>query len=284
MDTAKIAESISGDKLYQQRARRALPLLVRQAQAMAPVYYSDLADELDMPNPRNLNFVLGSIGTAIETLSKEWAKPIPPIECLVINKSTGLPGEGVGWFITKTENFGSLPRRQQRSLVQDALRQVYAFPGWHDVLAALNVHPASTDFSHFVAKASTFRASGESDGHRRLKLFIAAHPEAVGLPKRIAPGATEYALPSGDTTDVLFVDQHDWIAVEVKSAASKVIDVTRGMFQCVKYRAVIEAVQAARSLRQSARAVLALEATLPRDLFALKNILGIEVIERIVPR
>lgn len=52
MDTAKIADPISGDKLYQERARLALPLLVRQAHAAAPVYYSALAAELGMPNAR----------------------------------------------------------------------------------------------------------------------------------------------------------------------------------------------------------------------------------------
>jgi len=62
METAKIAGPISGKRLYQERARAALPLLVRQGHAESPIYYSELAVELGMPNPRNLNFVLGSIG------------------------------------------------------------------------------------------------------------------------------------------------------------------------------------------------------------------------------
>jgi hypothetical protein len=66
--TAQIAEPIAGDKLYQHRARLALPLLVRQAEAGKPIIYSDLAEELGMPNPRNLNYPLGSIGSTIENL------------------------------------------------------------------------------------------------------------------------------------------------------------------------------------------------------------------------
>ncbi len=69
MSTAKISEPISGDKAYQVHARAAFPLLVRQAQAGVPVFYSDLAEELGMPNPRNLNYVLGSIGQSLELLS-----------------------------------------------------------------------------------------------------------------------------------------------------------------------------------------------------------------------
>ena len=49
MSTATVSEPISGDKAYQVRARAALPLLVRQAEAGAPVFYSDLAEELGIP-------------------------------------------------------------------------------------------------------------------------------------------------------------------------------------------------------------------------------------------
>jgi len=59
-ETGEVAETMEGNKLYQERARRAMPILVRQALAGETIYYQDLADELGMPNPRNLNFVLGS--------------------------------------------------------------------------------------------------------------------------------------------------------------------------------------------------------------------------------
>ncbi len=49
-----------------------------------------------MPNPRNLNYVLGSIGQSLERLSKAWKTKVPPIQCLVVNKSTGLPPFGGG--------------------------------------------------------------------------------------------------------------------------------------------------------------------------------------------
>ncbi len=72
METAKIAAPLIGDKLYQQRARKALPILVRQASVRKSIFYSDLADELKMPNARNLNYVLGSIGQALNNLSEKW--------------------------------------------------------------------------------------------------------------------------------------------------------------------------------------------------------------------
>lgn len=56
MSTATISEPILGDKAYKVRARVALPLLVCQVEAGTSVFYSDLAEELGMPNPRNLNY------------------------------------------------------------------------------------------------------------------------------------------------------------------------------------------------------------------------------------
>jgi hypothetical protein len=50
--------NLRGNKLFQERACQALPLLVRQAKAEKPICYSDLAEELRMPNPRNLDYVL----------------------------------------------------------------------------------------------------------------------------------------------------------------------------------------------------------------------------------
>src|SRR5438046_1661405 len=79
---------LSGNSLYVKRAREAFPILVRQAWAGERIAYSDLADEMGMANPRNLNYVLGAIGKAIKELSGEWGQEIPPLQCLVVNKHT----------------------------------------------------------------------------------------------------------------------------------------------------------------------------------------------------
>lgn len=279
MSTAKISAPISGDKLYQERARAALPLLVRQAQAGAPIHYSDLAEELGMPNPRNLNYVLGSIGQSMELLSKSWKEKVPPIQCLVINKATGLPGEGVGWFLIKKESFADLPLRQKRAIVDAELQHVYAYSKWNEVLKFLSLEPTKADFTPFVSKASQWAGGGEGERHMALKDYIATHPESVGLKASTPNGITEHPLPSGDFLDVSFLQQKVWVAVEVKSAISPEGDIVRGLFQCVKYRAVMEAVQIAEARPQSARALLVIESSLPQSLVALRNILGIEVVE-----
>jgi len=288
------AKYLAGDKLYQERARAALSLLVRQASQSATVFYSDLAAELGMTNERNLNYVLGYVGEAVESLSKDWNETIPPIQCLVINKRDRMPGEGIGWFITKKEDFRKLPRREQRRLVKLELEKVFAYRDWSSVLQVFGLSPAKADYSQAAARArsagatresraASFGGGGESPEHRTLKLFVARNPEIVGLPASVGPGKTEEPLQSGDVLDVFFRHGQDSIAVEVKSALSSEADIVRGMFQCVRYRAVLEAQQAAEGLPQSARAILALELKLAPKFQALKNILGVELVDEIKP-
>lgn len=288
------AQYLAGDELFQQRARAALPLLVRQAMQSTTVFYSDLAAEVGMPNERNLNYVLGYIGDALESLSKDWKESIPPIQCLVINKRDRLPGEGIGWFITKKEDFRKLPRKEQRRLVKLELEKVFAYSKWMSVLQALGLAPAKNDYSQIAAKAKSsdatpelrgagFGGGGESPEHKALKEFVAKHPQIVGLPASLSPGKMEKPLLSGDVLDVFFSQGQDHIAVEVKSARSGETDILRGMFQCVKYRAVLEAQQAVDGVAQSARGILVLETKLPPKFQAIKNIPGIECVDGVTP-
>lgn len=283
MATANTASPIFGDKLYQERARAALPLLVRQAEAASPVFYSSLARELDMPNPRNLNYVLGCIGQTIEQLSKRRPKRdrIPPIQCLVVNKATGLPGEGIGWFLVKKEDFSKLPMKRRREIVQAELQHVYAYRGWRQLLGELELEPIEVDFSPLVRSASSFRGGGESPEHRVLKEFVAANPAAIGLPPATPRGSVEFPLASGDCLDVLFRTRSLSVAAEIKSARSSEADLTRGIFQCIKYRAVLEATLIAESQPPNARAILVLGGTMPSRLLALANLLGVEFVQQV---
>jgi len=284
MSTATISEPISGDKAYQVRARAALPLLVRQAEAGAPVFYSDLAEELEMSNPRNLNYVLGSIGQSLELLSKVWKSKVPPIQCLVVNKSTGIPGEGIGWFLVKKEDFATLPLRQKRVIVEAGLQDVFSYPRWQEVLKALKIEPTTSDFSSIVSKATGNFGGGESEDHKALKAYVAQNPKALGLGGNTQIGTTEFPLPSGDSLDVSFNGKQVWVAAEVKSSKSVESDMVRGLFQCVKNRAVMEAVLLTESRPQNARALLVLESTLPQSLIPLRNMLGVKVVEGISPK
>ncbi len=281
-ETAIIAKNMFGEELYQTRARLALPILVRQAMSHQKIVYQDLSNELGMPNARNLNYVLGSVGTTLMELSEKWDEPIPLIQCLVVNKDTGLPGKGIDELLLPGQSTQALTRKQREAIVNGALAQVFAFPKWHSVMDALGLNPHTSSAHENIEAARHFGGVGESEEHRRLKESIADDPTLVGLPMVIKKGQTEFPLPSGDSLDVLFQATSSWIAVEVKSAKSNVADITRGLFQCVKYLAVLEAWRGFAGDAGDVRVILAMEGTLPDSLVGLRNALGVEVVEKVI--
>ncbi|MCB9943492.1 MAG: hypothetical protein H6851_07720 [Geminicoccaceae bacterium] len=273
-----------GDKLYQTRAKAALPILVRQAASRKPIFYEALAGELGMPNPRNLNYVLGCVGTTLQRLSRkrEWdGGKIPHIQSLVINQQRRLPGAGFeGFLAERMRAYQNLSLADKRAYLDAYWHEVYAYPYWCDVLEACDLAPASGGASDIVEKAKTGKSGGGGEGeeHRALKEYIAGHPSIVGLPGN-AHATKEAPLPSGDKIDVLFAVAKRLVAVEVKSKISNDVDLTRGLFQCVKYRAVMEAERGFKGARYSTDAVLVVGRDFPNSLRSLQNSLGVEVIE-----
>jgi len=159
-------------------------------------FYSDLADEVDMPNPRNLNIVLDCVGEALLGLQEKWKESIPPVQCIVINRKTRIPSEGVFWFIKDRDAFSKLPMKQKRALVEKELEHIYDYAHWPEVLREFGIKPLSPDPSGAVRKAaalgatgestrSGFGGGGESPEHLNLKCFIADHPGVLNLPLKL---------------------------------------------------------------------------------------------------
>ncbi len=124
---------MTGKKLYEQRARKVLPFIVWCALNKKKIFYSDLAKKMMIPNPRNLNYVLGCIGSALVELEKKWDTNIPPIQCIVVNKATGIPGEGIAWFINKNK-FDKFTPELKKQTLQEMSENVFSFKRWLEVL------------------------------------------------------------------------------------------------------------------------------------------------------
>ncbi len=270
------ADILDSKKLYLVRAKITLPYLVRLANAGKTIYYSDLAKQINIPNPRNLNYILGAIGNALIKLDSS----IPPIQCLVINKQTHFPGDGIDGFFDK-KSFSKLSRSQKTEVLNRALAQIFSYPRWDWVLQQLKLQPIIFDFHQEISIAKHFKGGGESNFHHDFKYFIANNPSVVGLSDQIGFGQIEYILPSADSIDVVFEDKNTKIGIEVKSKISSTADILRGLFQCVKYKHLIEAEQIVKNENPDSRVILALEGKLPHELIIVKNILGIEVIDEI---
>ncbi len=300
-----------GTKSYEQLARRALPILVRQARARQPLFYSDLARELDMKNPRNLTEVLGTIGKALNALALRWHQHIPPIQSLVINKRRHIPGVGFATIAPVAQDWATVTPFERRDEVQRFIAEVSDYPDWPRVLRAFNLQPPphlppppysphppppSSDSLdphttsdptldddieqalHHPEQAKLRR--GESRLHRELKHLVARNPARIGIATQTI-SEIEFGLYSGDRIDVLFRGRRVWVAVEVKPRTSDDADIHRGLYQCVKYRAVL-AVQAPAGIQ--IRTLLVLGGRLPKKLVAVRNRLGITVKENLMPR
>ena len=270
---------LHGDKLYQERARAALPLLVRQAKAGEPITYKRLARELGMPNPRNLNYPLGSIGESLKNLAEEWKEKIPQIQTLVVYKHSLVPGPGISSFLGYTEaSFAHLPLQTRRRTIKGIQTAIHTYRRWDDVLRALNLTPATSRAESLIGSVQAFRSGGESESHRRLKEYVRDHPRLIGI-RHACEKVIERSLPSGDVMDVSFESSRHWIAAEVKSGGSVDGDLARGLFQCIKYKAVMTAVLAANGKLKNVDATLVVEGKLPRDLFSLANTIGVQFVE-----
>jgi hypothetical protein len=283
MDTDQIAKPLMGSKLYQERARKAFPILVRQARAAKVISYENLAIELEMPNPRNLNYPLGAIGQTLNNLSEYWKEEIPSLQALVVLKSSGLPGPGVSWYADRFVTYEDMSEKDKLAVFDLEKNLASKYPKWNKVLDAVGLSPVGQPFDEQIDAATNLSGGGESNAHKILKTYVSLNPELLGLPSRVAPGAIEYPLPSGDLLDVQFHHKGELTGVEVKSSISGTGDIVRGLYQCVKYEAVLEAMQVAAGKRKNARTVLVLEGNFPISLIGLKNVLGIEVIENIKP-
>lgn len=283
--TAIVAKPIDRNgELYQRRALEALPILVRQAWAGRPIYYGDIARELGMTNPRNMNYVLGSVGRSLELLSADWQVQIPPLQVLVVNVGSDLPGEGFAEFTDDPEAFKKAPLFQRRRTIESLAARVRAYPRWRDVLQALGASlPPAPNLDVLIPAAERHRlgGQGESQAHREFKLFVSRNPDLVEVKDIVRAADIEHSLPSSDTIDVLFTTKTTLVAVEVKSALSSEPDILRGIFQCVKYRALLDAVVAVEQRELVTTALLAMEGAFPESLRTIASTLGVTVFDNL---
>lgn len=268
-------------------------MLVAAARRRKKVTYKDVAQkfrrDLGKPflrvSPMNIGYVAGNLMHRIE----EVASKAPPINTLVINGQTKLPGEGAEWFVRhylKKIKYSTLSNREKREVLQPVFEDVFAFGDWEKVARlALGLKIAVQPNSIFERGESDgkearlgFGGPAESAEHLRLKLYVQMRPKKFGAPNRCKRGFIEKKLESHDEIDVWFMVPGKQVAVEVKSTKSVESDLRRGIFQCVKYRAVLNA-QARSEFKvnpPTVRARLVSEKPLPADLLKLAKRLDVD--------
>jgi hypothetical protein len=239
-------------------AQLALPILIDHVRRqtdheLVPLTYEQLAERLGRLNrhghawARGLGYPLGMVTRLIEAATADWpeAEKPPYLTTVVVSKTgtdAGLPDTGIK---DRWPWFNDLTREEKRARVRDEYRRIMAYgERWLDVLEgaglpALPEDESPEDEGPGEADGRGGWGGGESPEHLALKQYALAHPELFDAPTEFSQA--EYPLLSGDVIDVFFRGGNAWTGVEVKSIKSADDDLERGIFQVVKYRAVLKA-------------------------------------------
>ena len=118
----------------------------------------------------------------------------------------------------------------------------------------------------------------ETEAHKALKNWVAKNPRVIESTISFQAGETEWLFASSDRADVMFKHDDGCIAVEVKASEAPDTELKRGIYQCVKYGALLRAELKAKNKVPNGLAVLVTERRLPSKLQNLADLLGVRVI------
>ena len=225
-------------------ALKMIPVLVRWAQGAwdKPHYYSDLSAAVGHKT-NQIGKVMGIIQDILDELQKQSDKKIPTLNGLLSSKASDLPSDGFDYVI---KNYSKLSPDSQKGEVRKLKLQAHLYE-WEWVLDSLGLQPAKIFSSDDLSKMKSYShgLGGEGKEHKSIKEYICSNPESIGI-KKVLFAKNEYDLISGDRLDVYFECKgKKHVAVEVKPSSSPEYDITRGIFQCVKYQAIMDAARVA---------------------------------------
>lgn len=239
-----------------------------------------------------IGFVAGALMSAIQ----EEDASAPLINVLVVNQDDRLPSKGAGSFMArrfdneklKQDDYKQRHPKKWRSYFGRAAAEVYATSA--DQWSALYEKVFGDDLSldeiaierekrqdgnedDFGASGRKYGLGGEGEFHKALRLWVAANPGKISRSFSEARTDTEFCLDSGDRIDVVYHLEDQTIILEVKSRISNEIDLKRGVYQCIKYRAVKSAMDVRREL--PIRTILVTENKPSGEIIALMKLHGV---------
>src|SRR5258706_12792746 len=196
MNMAAIDMLRDGGEWTDVTTRVALPIVLASATDGAPITYSDLnyavhARGEPLVMALTYRYVAGRIGDLCQALAEDLGHDVPPLNAIIVSEKSGLPSHGVDNYLATY--FGMTPRQIERlstderdSYARSAMEKVFDFNGWDRVrqhLGISKVKIGKLDSSRGEPKPPQnrmkFAGGPESALHRKLKIWLADHPDAV---------------------------------------------------------------------------------------------------------
>ena len=236
-----IIDKVIHTEATRKNVRLMLPVLVHWAKTGQNEHtYGDLAHAIGKSKFTGIGYALYAVQEVLNTLSVESGREdIPTLHSLCKNAKTMLPSEGFEFVSPK---YNELDENGKSVFVEGLDSQALNYPHWDWVLDQLGLQPSKIITEQELEAISVHGSGGEGKEHKAIKEFVYNNPESLGI-NGVIRKETEYPLPSGDRLDVYFETSDCRYAIEVKPSTSPDDDITRGIFQCVKYKAVMEAIR-----------------------------------------
>ncbi|NVJ91465.1 MAG: hypothetical protein HWE34_07390 [Methylocystaceae bacterium] len=120
--------------------------------------------------------------------------------------------------------------------VRDQLVELISYLGFDGMPEVANGMLATGDKFDEVSDQRKYGFGGEGKDHKKLKKWVAKHPEKIGLPKSAKP-SIEHGFLSGDRADIVFdCGDGKFAAVEIETTVP-----FPGAYQAIKYRSLLTA-------------------------------------------
>lgn len=265
--------------LTQHAARPLAQWVIHAAKRRSSVTYGEAARRLEIEfefdniSPTRMGIPAGALMYRILEVQPDC----PLLNILLVRQGDGMPGEGAGPFMTDYLGEPRLARlgyrdrhpRRWRAACDEIAADVYASRDWDRVYREAfgerlppAILPEGTE-----RDGINHARRGEGPSHKALRLWIARNPRRVRRAYADFETDTEVVLESADRVDVVYYGPTSTVVIEVKSLDSDELDLRRGVFQCIKYRAVMQAMD----IRSDAQvlSVLVTQRSLPGDLAEL---------------
>lgn len=289
----------AGAKWTDKVARFALPILLWAGKNGMPITYTQLAEEIALrhnepiiPRKQLYGKPAGKIGDALIGLSDEWGQSLPPVNAILVRQSTGLPGYGANPYIVRHLNERTKKRLTEsdlKELANKAMHEVWDFAEWDKVaryfgirkLESVSVLLSNKQDEEPIQLPKIQPQQGgytESQQHKNLKKWAAENPKFFIEFGKFKIGRNEELLMSGDLLDAHLENNETKLAVEVKASNAPDGELFRGVFQCVKYRATLRAMQFAVGDLPNAQATLLITRKPPNEVSRLAKKLRVKIL------